>query len=81
MSHPFLPPEERPEHCPNSTCRMLGHEWHVDLSGTYRTCARSACHAAQRLVQGQWLMVSRADAKRPTRPIHSSSVVVPSSLF
>jgi hypothetical protein len=58
----------------NSTCKSVGHDWKSGLDPHYRTCGRSQCRAAERLVNGAWIDTTRPSPARQPQPVtHSSS--------
>jgi hypothetical protein len=58
----------------NAICKATGtHDWQETVSHTYRTCKRSSCRAAQRLVAGTWKNVVQVS------PIHQQQEATTSS--
>jgi len=53
----------------NTLCLSIGHDWRRTTADNYRVCQRTACHAAQRLVRGEWIDATRTHRrKRATQP-------------
>ena len=48
----------------NSLCESLGHDWRRTTADTYQVCQRAQCHAAQRLVCGEWREVTPRKPRR-----------------
>ena len=60
----------------NPVCKATGeHDWQETVSRTYRTCKRSGCRAAQRLVAGTWKHVAPASIPREQQDTASSSLL------
>jgi hypothetical protein len=63
----------------NSLCKATGtHDWQETVSRTYRTCKRSGCRAAQRLVAGTWKHVAQVS---PTHQQQQETDTTPSLLW
>ncbi|GHO96081.1 hypothetical protein KSF_061290 [Reticulibacter mediterranei] len=60
----------------NPLCKATGsHDWQETVSHTYRTCKRSGCRAAQRLVAGTWKQVASPSPTHQQQDIASSSLL------
>ncbi|GHO97260.1 hypothetical protein KSF_073080 [Reticulibacter mediterranei] len=60
----------------NPVCKATGtHDWQETVSHTYRTCKRSGCRAAQRLVAGTWKHVTSSSTPREQQDTVSSSLL------
>ena len=58
----------------NSLCESSGHDWRRTTADNYQVCQRKECHAAQRLVGGEWHTV-------PSAPRHRKQETHPETLF
>ena len=69
----------------NSLCKSIGHEWKSGLDPDFRTCTRSQCRAAERLVEGIWIDATRHSSTRlsqaTTSPSSSSSLLWNTALY
>jgi hypothetical protein len=60
----------------NPVCKATGeHDWQETLSHTYRTCKRSGCRAAERLVAGTWKRVTHVSPTHQQQDTTSSSLL------
>jgi hypothetical protein len=56
----------------NRTCQTSGHDWKLAATLDYRTCQRTACKAAEHLVNGTWTPVAQQSRTRPTRSTNTT---------